>query len=109
MQPQQGNLFRRPATPKEGKIIKLVSDHLGVPMDKLLGYSNKPQHSDPRRLCWFLLSKHCKLPQNEIGYIFGTRSRTAVLHGINFIKGIPKHDPFYLHIEELDKKCHFFK
>lgn len=108
-QKQQLNLFRRPPTPKEDKIIKLVSERLQVPKEKLLGYSNKPEHSDPRRLCWFLLSKHCKLPQNEIGFIFGTRSRTAVLHGVNFIKGIPKHDPFYLWIEELDKLCHLLK
>jgi chromosomal replication initiation ATPase DnaA len=87
----------------------LVCTRFNRSEEDLIKHCNKPEYSDPRRLCWWLLNRHARMTHQAIAHHFDCRERTTILHGIRYIDGLPRHSPLKEHREELDRLCRFLK
>lgn len=69
--------------PKE--LVKLVSSHFNVTISALEGPQRSKQLVIPRHLAMYILRTDHRLPLTEIGWLFGGRDHTTVMHAVKKI------------------------
>lgn len=68
------------------KIIKAVSESMGIPYDLLVGYSRQREINIARQVAIYLCKKLSREPLKVIGYHFGDRHYTGILHNYKKIE-----------------------
>jgi len=64
--------------------VKIVSEHYGVSIDKVLSKSRKPELVKPRFICVAILRK-MNIKLEDIAAIIGYKDHTSVIHALEDI------------------------
>ncbi|PID70067.1 chromosomal replication initiator protein DnaA [bacterium DOLZORAL124_38_8] len=73
-------------------IITLVSEYFQVPATDLMGTSRKSEIVLPRQIAWVLCKEALKMSYEGIGFVFGGKNHTTIMHGIRKIKALGRKD-----------------
>ncbi len=80
-------------TIKIEKIIEVVSQHLHIPVDLIVGHSRNREVSLARQIAIYLIKELTGETFQTIGYHFSDRHYTAILHSYKKIKGLVHKNP----------------
>ena len=87
------------------KIIKVITDHYGIPMASLIIRCRKREIVNCRQVMMWFLTKYTQLSLKSIGEMFGDKDHTTVIHSCQTIDDrIDSDDRVYYEIEELTSK-----
>ncbi len=75
------------------RIIEVVSQHLHIPVDLIVGHSRNREVSLARQIAIYLIKELTGETFQTIGYHFGDRHYTAILHSYKKIKGLVHKNP----------------
>lgn len=76
----------------QGKILDLVSKHFKVRLSDMRGSSRRSNIAWARQVSMFLMRKHLGLPYEVIGYLFGGRDHSTVIHSIEKVAAFSQKD-----------------
>lgn len=74
-------------------IQEIVADHFEVAIADMKSKSRKKENVYPRQLAMFLAKEYTDLPLKSIGYHFGGRDHSTVIHSIQSINELMGSDP----------------
>ena len=69
-------------------IIRIVSEHTGVPYDLMKTKSKKREYTEPRQICMYLIQKYTKLSLRLIGLKFGGKNHSTVKHACQKVEDL---------------------
>ncbi len=69
--------------PSPERIKELVSDYLDIPVIQMEGASRKMEIVQARHIAMTIIWHKCHLSLQSIGYLFGGRDHTSVIHARN--------------------------
>jgi chromosomal replication initiator protein len=73
-------------------IQKQVVEHFGITLDELKGKSRKKELVIPRQVAIYLAKEHTDFSLKSIGYHFGGRDHSTVIHAIQSVNDMMKTD-----------------
>ena len=74
-------------------VQEIVADHFEVSIADMKSKSRKKENVYPRQLAMFLAKEYTDLPLKSIGYHFGGRDHSTVIHSIQAINELMGSDP----------------
>jgi len=90
---QQNGRFHPTNTIKIDEIIQVVSEYMNVPQDILIGSSRRREVNLARQIAIYLARELSGEPLKVIGYHFGDRHYSAIIHNYNKVKEELKKNP----------------
>lgn len=73
-------------------IITIISEYFQIPATELIGTSRKKEIVFPRQICWLLCKEILRMSFEAIGYAFGGKNHTTIMHGIKKIQDLRRKD-----------------
>jgi chromosomal replication initiator protein len=90
-----------PEQPIDGnQVISVVAEHFQVPVQELKGLKRTKRIALARQVAMFLMRNVLNLSLKDIGYYFGGKDHTTVLHAVEKINGLRDKDPAFSSILE---------
>lgn len=88
-----------PEEPIDGnRVIALVAEHFQVPVQDLKGRLRTKRVALARQVAMFLMRNVLNLSLKDIGYYFGGKDHTTVMHAIEKVSGLKDKDPGFANI-----------
>lgn len=88
------------------RVIGMVADHFQVPAQELKGVSRIKRVALARQVAMYIMRNVLNLSLKDIGYHFGGKDHTTVMHAIEKIKNLKARDPkFSSQIERISHNC----
>jgi len=83
-----------PEQPIDGnRVIATVAEHFQVPVQELKGQLRTKRVALARQVAMFLMRNILSLSLKDIGYYFGGKDHTTVMHAIEKVSGLQDEDP----------------
>ncbi len=94
-------------TIKPKEILELVADYFSLSPGQLKGSRRLKPIVVPRQIAMYLIRERLKTPLTEVGYLFGGRDHTTVMHAVDKIKKLINiSEELRLNIKGLEKKLY---
>ena len=87
------------------KIIDVVTSHFNIKVADIKGKTRLREVVLPRQIAMFLTKEYTELSLKAIGYHFGGRDHSTVIHAIQTINDLQNQDrELQMHIKEIKEK-----
>ena len=81
-------------------IQRRVADHFDLTPELLIGKTRKREVAGPRQIAMYLVKRHTKNPLKVIGFHFGNRDHSTVIHAVQTVDRKCNQDPTFAQVVE---------